>query len=165
MYFITTKRMLEVCFSAHPNIQYRTFLYYFSLYLKQHLQHCGFEGTGGFGGHGGFWRVRRFWGYDGGFGGRWWHHRPQPFSLPWIKGPRTQETTSRNTSFPKGIAKPEESLHSRCQHSCNHYWNYDSCCYFFHFRYCTHSPYGCRYYQKIWDCSCIIPPFIDVDGR
>ena len=28
MYFITTKRMLEVCFSAHPNIQYRT------IYLK-----------------------------------------------------------------------------------------------------------------------------------
>ncbi len=27
MYFITTKRMLEVCFSAHPNIQYRTFCY------------------------------------------------------------------------------------------------------------------------------------------
>ena len=26
MYFITTKRMLEVCFSAHPNIQYRTFV-------------------------------------------------------------------------------------------------------------------------------------------
>ena len=26
MYFITTKRMLEVCFSAHPNIQYRTFI-------------------------------------------------------------------------------------------------------------------------------------------
>ena len=24
MYFITTRRMLEVCFSAHPNIQYRT---------------------------------------------------------------------------------------------------------------------------------------------
>ena len=24
MYFITTKRMLEVCFFAHPNIQYRT---------------------------------------------------------------------------------------------------------------------------------------------
>jgi len=24
MYFITIKRMLEVCFSAHPNIQYRT---------------------------------------------------------------------------------------------------------------------------------------------
>ncbi len=28
MYFITTKRMLEVCFSAHPNIQYRTILFY-----------------------------------------------------------------------------------------------------------------------------------------
>ena len=28
MYFITTKRMLEVCFSAHPNIQYRTFFVY-----------------------------------------------------------------------------------------------------------------------------------------
>ena len=27
MYFITIKRMLEVCFSAHPNIQYRAFLY------------------------------------------------------------------------------------------------------------------------------------------
>ena len=27
MYFITTKRMLEVCFSAHPNIQYRTFFF------------------------------------------------------------------------------------------------------------------------------------------
>ena len=27
MYFITTKRMLEVCFSAHPNIQYRTPFY------------------------------------------------------------------------------------------------------------------------------------------
>ena len=26
MYFITTKRMLEVCFSTHPNIQYRTFI-------------------------------------------------------------------------------------------------------------------------------------------
>ena len=31
MYFITTKRMLEVCFSAHPNIQYRTF---FSVCVK-----------------------------------------------------------------------------------------------------------------------------------
>lgn len=30
MYFITTKRMLEVCFSAHPNIQYRTFFFYLS---------------------------------------------------------------------------------------------------------------------------------------
>ena len=27
MYFITIKRMLEVCFSAHPNIQYRAFFY------------------------------------------------------------------------------------------------------------------------------------------
>ena len=27
MYFITTKRMLEVCFSVHPNIQYRTYFY------------------------------------------------------------------------------------------------------------------------------------------
>ena len=27
MYFITTKGMLEVCFSAHPNIQYRTEIY------------------------------------------------------------------------------------------------------------------------------------------
>ena len=26
MYFITTKRMLEVCFFAHPNIQYRTII-------------------------------------------------------------------------------------------------------------------------------------------
>ena len=32
MYFITTKRMLEVCFSAHPNIQYRTFLYKVEFY-------------------------------------------------------------------------------------------------------------------------------------
>ena len=31
MYFITTKRMLEVCFSAHPNIQYRTFLLLFTI--------------------------------------------------------------------------------------------------------------------------------------
>lgn len=29
MYFITTKRMLEVCFSAHPNIQYRTLFIFF----------------------------------------------------------------------------------------------------------------------------------------
>ena len=27
MYFITIKRMLEVCFSAHPNIQYRTYIF------------------------------------------------------------------------------------------------------------------------------------------
>ena len=29
MYFITTKRMLEVCFSAHPNIQYRAPFFWF----------------------------------------------------------------------------------------------------------------------------------------
>ena len=28
MYFITIKRMLEVCFSAHPNIQYRAIFYF-----------------------------------------------------------------------------------------------------------------------------------------
>ena len=33
MYFITTKRMLEVCFSAHPNIQYRTNL--LQAYMKR----------------------------------------------------------------------------------------------------------------------------------
>ena len=32
MYFITTKRMLEVCFSAHPNIQYRTYFYVLGIY-------------------------------------------------------------------------------------------------------------------------------------
>lgn len=36
MYFITTKRMLEVCFSAHPNIQYRT-LILMRLKLIKHL--------------------------------------------------------------------------------------------------------------------------------
>ncbi|CUO16790.1 Uncharacterised protein [[Clostridium] symbiosum] len=34
MYFITTKRMLEVCFSAHPNIQYRTI--YSALHFMLH---------------------------------------------------------------------------------------------------------------------------------
>ena len=33
MYFITTKRMLEVCFSAHPNIQYRTFLLFSMVHI------------------------------------------------------------------------------------------------------------------------------------
>ena len=33
MYFITTKRMLEVCFSAHPNIRYRTFLFNRKVFL------------------------------------------------------------------------------------------------------------------------------------
>ena len=34
MYFITTKRMLEVCFSAHPNIQYRTFISILLLHIS-----------------------------------------------------------------------------------------------------------------------------------
>ena len=34
MYFITTKRMLEVCFSAHPNIQYRTGFFQSLLFLE-----------------------------------------------------------------------------------------------------------------------------------
>ena len=38
MYFITTKRMLEVCFSAHPNIQYRTFFPYFTRNLCYPVQ-------------------------------------------------------------------------------------------------------------------------------
>ncbi|CAK7089285.1 MAG: hypothetical protein ENTB_04645 [Enterocloster aldenensis] len=38
MYFITTKRMLEVCFSAHPNIQYRTlFNCYAIIYTAKRL--------------------------------------------------------------------------------------------------------------------------------
>ena len=37
MYFITTKRMLEVCFSAHPNIQYRT---YFNNIILSKLTKC-----------------------------------------------------------------------------------------------------------------------------
>ena len=35
MYFITTKRMLEVCFSAHPNIQYRTIFLCIELGITQ----------------------------------------------------------------------------------------------------------------------------------
>ena len=34
MYFITIKRMLEVCFSAHPNIQYRASLFLFHRKLR-----------------------------------------------------------------------------------------------------------------------------------
>ena len=35
MYFITTKRMLEVCFSVHPNIQYRTvFIWQIDLFKR-----------------------------------------------------------------------------------------------------------------------------------
>lgn len=40
MYFITTKRMLEVCFSAHPNIQYRTII------LSEILARMSAEGPG-----------------------------------------------------------------------------------------------------------------------
>ena len=36
MYFITTKRMLEVCVSAHPNIQYRTAFFGF-IYLAEEM--------------------------------------------------------------------------------------------------------------------------------
>ena len=35
MYFITIKRMLEVCFSAHPNIQYRTFYMVWLCFLRK----------------------------------------------------------------------------------------------------------------------------------
>ena len=35
MYFITIKRMLEVCFSAHPNIQYRAII----LHITEHHLH------------------------------------------------------------------------------------------------------------------------------
>ena len=38
MYFITTKRMLEVCFSAHPNIQYRTFFAYACAIVELYFQ-------------------------------------------------------------------------------------------------------------------------------
>ena len=40
MYFITTKRMLEVCFSVHPNIQYRTHL----MWVILELSFCDFHG-------------------------------------------------------------------------------------------------------------------------
>ena len=33
MYFITTKRMLEVCFSVHPNIQYRTISFWLAVFM------------------------------------------------------------------------------------------------------------------------------------
>ncbi len=35
MYFITTKRMLEVCFSVHPNIQYRTVFLFDNIHRLQ----------------------------------------------------------------------------------------------------------------------------------
>lgn len=37
MYFITIKRMLEVCFSAHPNIQYRAFVWKVRSVKKQKM--------------------------------------------------------------------------------------------------------------------------------
>ena len=50
MYFITTKRMLEVCFSAHPNIQYRTVFIILSKCLESLDLDCermpGIHGTG-----------------------------------------------------------------------------------------------------------------------
>ena len=42
MYFITTKRMLEVCFSAHPNIQYRTLKTGMKRPWKNHLPGPGY---------------------------------------------------------------------------------------------------------------------------
>ncbi len=37
MYFITTKRMLEVCFSVHPNIQYRTCFHFVSFCARKYI--------------------------------------------------------------------------------------------------------------------------------
>lgn len=37
MYFITIKRMLEVCFSAHPNIQYRAIFFNMHFYIDLHV--------------------------------------------------------------------------------------------------------------------------------
>ena len=37
MYFITIKRMLEVCFSAHPNIQYRALFLSISLFALEQI--------------------------------------------------------------------------------------------------------------------------------
>ena len=45
MYFITTKRMLEVCFSAHPNIQYRTYIIN-AIYARVNYTHA-IDLTGG----------------------------------------------------------------------------------------------------------------------
>lgn len=41
MYFITIKRMLEVCFSAHPNIQYRAIKSYDKIYRDKVLREIG----------------------------------------------------------------------------------------------------------------------------
>ena len=37
MYFITKKRMLEVCFSTHPNIQYRTEIDKIAIYQNRNI--------------------------------------------------------------------------------------------------------------------------------
>ena len=43
MYFIITKRMLEVCFSVHPNIQYRTFLILIRMNFLQFFEYSRTE--------------------------------------------------------------------------------------------------------------------------
>ena len=43
MYFITTKRMLEVCFSVHPNIQYRTDKYYTGNKVEGAKPYCWYK--------------------------------------------------------------------------------------------------------------------------
>ena len=40
MYFITIKRMLEVCFSAHPNIQYRAKTVYIVPKIRYNSLYC-----------------------------------------------------------------------------------------------------------------------------
>lgn len=51
------------------------------------------------------WRVRRFWG-TWRLRWAWWHHRPQPFSLPWIKGPEHRKP-------PAGIHHSPRALRNR----------------------------------------------------
>ena len=46
MYFITTKRMLEVCFSAHPNIQYRTVFMRFRKVFREQVWGTGEKKNG-----------------------------------------------------------------------------------------------------------------------
>ena len=46
MYFITTKRMLEVCFSAHPNIQYRTVFMRFRKVFREQVWRTGEKKNG-----------------------------------------------------------------------------------------------------------------------
>ena len=52
MYFITTKRMLEVCFSAHPNIQYRTYFFILSFFRPDsQCAECGKDSRDNSGNH------------------------------------------------------------------------------------------------------------------